>query len=95
METSWSLPAVFDVVAHAAPDRDMLVWKHVRRTYANGERGALPRFCEITASGSAASAVRSNAGSADASRRRTAAEVRRVAVAADGGNGAFVSACSN
>jgi 3-oxocholest-4-en-26-oate---CoA ligase len=30
----WSLPAVFDVLAAAAPDRDMLVWKDTRRTYA-------------------------------------------------------------
>ena len=30
----WSLPAVYDVVAAAAPDRDMLVWKQTRRTYA-------------------------------------------------------------
>ena len=30
----WSLPAAFDVIAAAAPDRDMLVWKDTRRTYA-------------------------------------------------------------
>jgi fatty-acyl-CoA synthase len=30
----WSLPAVFEVLAAAAPDRDMLVWKNTRRTYA-------------------------------------------------------------
>jgi fatty-acyl-CoA synthase len=30
----WSLSAVYDVIASAAPDRDMLVWKNVRRTYA-------------------------------------------------------------
>src|SRR5258705_11509265 len=30
----WSLPAAYDVVAAAAPDRDMLVWKDTRRTYA-------------------------------------------------------------
>ena len=30
----WSLPAVFEVVAAAAHDRDMLVWKDTRRTYA-------------------------------------------------------------
>ncbi|UGQ12535.1 AMP-binding protein [Yinghuangia sp. ASG 101] len=30
----WSVPAVLDVVADAAPDRDMLVWTTVRRTYA-------------------------------------------------------------
>lgn len=35
MEPSeWSLPAVYDVIAAAAPDRDMLVWKDTRRTYA-------------------------------------------------------------
>jgi fatty-acyl-CoA synthase len=35
MESSeWPLPAVYEVVAAAAPDRDMLVWKNVRRTYA-------------------------------------------------------------
>ena len=31
---AWSLPAVFEVLAAAAPDRDMLVWKDTRRTYA-------------------------------------------------------------
>ena len=30
----WSLPAVLEVVAGAAADRDMLVWKSTRRTYA-------------------------------------------------------------
>jgi len=30
----WSLPGVLDVVTAAAPDRDMLVWTSVRRTYA-------------------------------------------------------------
>jgi acyl-CoA synthetase (AMP-forming)/AMP-acid ligase II len=30
----WSLPAVFEVAATAAPERDMLVWKNTRRTYA-------------------------------------------------------------
>jgi fatty-acyl-CoA synthase len=30
----WSLPAVLDVVTEAVPDRDMLVWTSVRRTYA-------------------------------------------------------------
>ena len=29
----WSLPAVHDVVAAAAPERDMIVWKSTRRTY--------------------------------------------------------------
>ncbi len=29
----WSLPAAFEVIAAAAPARDMLVWKHTRRTY--------------------------------------------------------------
>ena len=30
----WSLPAVHEVVAAAVPDRDMLVWKNVRRSYS-------------------------------------------------------------
>ena len=30
----WSLPAAFDAVASSAPGRDVLVWKGVRRTYA-------------------------------------------------------------
>jgi 3-oxocholest-4-en-26-oate---CoA ligase len=30
----WSLSAAHDVLADAAPDRDMLVWKDVRRSYA-------------------------------------------------------------
>jgi fatty-acyl-CoA synthase len=30
----WSLPAVFDVLAGAAPGRDVLVWKSTRRSYA-------------------------------------------------------------
>lgn len=30
----WSLPAAFDVVAAAAPERLVLVWKDVRRTHA-------------------------------------------------------------
>ncbi len=30
----WSLPAVYDAVAAAAPDRDVVVWKETRRTYA-------------------------------------------------------------
>ncbi len=29
----WSIPAVLDIVCDAAPDREMLVWKDVRRTY--------------------------------------------------------------
>jgi fatty-acyl-CoA synthase len=29
----WSLAAAYDVVAAAAPDRDVLVWKDRRRTY--------------------------------------------------------------
>src|SRR5437016_1326806 len=31
----WSLPAVLDVVTAAAPDRDMLVWTSVRRSFAD------------------------------------------------------------
>jgi hypothetical protein len=34
----WSLPAAYDAVAAAAPDRDMLVWKDTRRTYAEVAR---------------------------------------------------------
>jgi fatty-acyl-CoA synthase len=34
----WSLPAAFDFVADAAPDRDALVWKGTRRTYAEVAR---------------------------------------------------------
>ncbi|WP_045875489.1 AMP-binding protein [Pseudofrankia sp. DC12] len=30
----WSLPALLDVITAAAPDREMLVWGDVRRTYA-------------------------------------------------------------
>src|SRR5262245_1227476 len=30
----WSLSAVFEVLAAAVPDRDLLVWKDTRRTYA-------------------------------------------------------------
>jgi fatty-acyl-CoA synthase len=33
-DADWSLPAVLDAVTAAAPDRDMLVWGPVRRTYA-------------------------------------------------------------
>ena len=33
MATEWSLPEVLDVLAGAAPDREMLVWEGVRRTY--------------------------------------------------------------
>lgn len=39
--TEWSLAAAFDVVAAAAPDRDMLVWESTRRTY--GEAAARVR----------------------------------------------------
>jgi fatty-acyl-CoA synthase len=34
----WSLTAAYDVVAAAAPDRDVLVWKHTRRSYAEVAR---------------------------------------------------------
>ena len=34
MTNEWSLPGVLDVVTAAAPDRDMLVWTSVRRTFA-------------------------------------------------------------
>jgi fatty-acyl-CoA synthase len=30
----WSLPAVYETLAAAAPERDVLVWKDVRRSYA-------------------------------------------------------------
>src|SRR5262245_13008172 len=33
MADEWSLPAVLDVVTAAAPDREMLVWTSVRRTF--------------------------------------------------------------
>ena len=33
MSREWSLPGVLDVVTAAAPDREMLVWTSVRRTY--------------------------------------------------------------
>lgn len=32
--TEWSLAGAFDAIAAAVPDRDMLVWKDTRRTYA-------------------------------------------------------------
>jgi len=32
-EGEWSLAAVHDVVAAAAPEREMLVWGEVRRTF--------------------------------------------------------------
>ncbi len=34
----WSLPAVLDVVNGAAPEREMLVWKDVRRTFSEVHR---------------------------------------------------------
>ena len=34
MTREWSLPAVHDVVTAAVPDREMLVWESVRRTFA-------------------------------------------------------------
>jgi fatty-acyl-CoA synthase len=41
----WSLPAVLDVVTGAVPDREMLVWTSVRRTYAEVAR----RTCRLAA----------------------------------------------
>lgn len=38
--TSWALSAVFEVIAAAAPAREMLVWKQTRRTYAEVARRA-------------------------------------------------------
>ena len=39
MATSeWSLPAAFDALASGAPQRDVLVWKTTRRTYADVAR---------------------------------------------------------
>jgi fatty-acyl-CoA synthase len=32
--SDWAIPAVLDVVTGAVPDRDMIVWTSVRRTYA-------------------------------------------------------------
>ena len=34
MTSEWSLPAAIDAVTAAVPDREMLVWTSVRRTYA-------------------------------------------------------------
>lgn len=34
MSAEWSLPAAIDAVTEAVPDREMLVWTSVRRTYA-------------------------------------------------------------
>ena len=34
MTAEWSIPAVLDVVAETAPDREMIVWTTVRRTFA-------------------------------------------------------------
>ena len=34
MVSEWSLPAAIDAVTDAVPDREMLVWTSVRRTYA-------------------------------------------------------------
>lgn len=34
----WSLPAVLDIVNAAAPEREMLVWKDVRRTFGEVDR---------------------------------------------------------
>ena len=34
----WSLPAAFDALASGAPQRDVLVWKITRRTYADVAR---------------------------------------------------------
>ena len=33
-DSEFSLPEVLDIVTEAAPDREMLVWSTVRRTYA-------------------------------------------------------------
>ncbi len=35
MPSEWSLPAAIDAVTATVPDREMLVWKSVRRTYAD------------------------------------------------------------
>src|SRR5258706_434228 len=34
MTIEWSLPAAYDALAAGAPDRDVLIWKDTRRTYA-------------------------------------------------------------
>lgn len=34
-ETEWSLPVVLDIVTAAVPDREMVVWKSTRRTFAD------------------------------------------------------------
>ncbi len=63
----WSLAAVFEVVAGAVPDRDMLVWKR-RPADLRGGRGAHAELRRVprsaAASASAASAASSSAGSA-------------------------------
>ncbi len=47
--SEWSIPAVIDAVTEAVPDREMLVWTSVRRTYAevqathDAARRVLPR----------------------------------------------------
>ena len=35
VSTEWSLPDAYEALAAGAPDRDVLVWKDVRRTYAD------------------------------------------------------------
>ena len=30
----WSIPAVLDVITATVPDREMVVWRDVRRTFA-------------------------------------------------------------
>jgi acyl-CoA synthetase (AMP-forming)/AMP-acid ligase II len=38
VSTEWSIPGAIDAVTDAVPDRDMLVWTSVRRTYADVRR---------------------------------------------------------
>ena len=73
MPAEWSLPAAFDVVAAAVPDRDVLVCEH-DPPHLRGGRGAdaraRPRSSPRTGSARTASAPSSNAGSAGSRRSR-------------------------
>ena len=41
--SEWSLTQVFDVVGTTIPDRDMIVWGDVRRTFGDAWRGRRAR----------------------------------------------------
>ncbi len=51
MVMEWSLSAVHDVVSRAVPERDMLVWNHVRRTYGEVASRSRRIASFLTASG--------------------------------------------